>query len=89
LVYENVFSVANEGFSMFIGLGVAIAALIGAWFIAPKLGVDARARIALSALSAGLVCATTAGFMVSNLAGICVIAAGFLSTAILFGYERG
>lgn len=83
------FSVANEGFSMFIGIGLAVAALIGAWFIAPKLGVDARARISLSALATGLVFAATAGFMVSNLAGICVIAAGFLSTAILFGYERG
>ena len=74
---------------MYVGLSLAVLALLGAWFIAPKLGVDMRARISLSALAGGLVSAVTAGFMFSNQAGVIVISASFISVAVLFGYERG
>lgn len=74
---------------MYVGLGLAVLALIAAWFIAPKLGVDTRARISLSALAAGIGSSITAGFMFSNHAGVISIAASFIAVAILFGYERG
>jgi hypothetical protein len=74
---------------MYVGLGLAVLALLGAWFIAPKLGVDMRARISLSALAAGLGSAITAGYMFGDEVGTVVVAASFISVAVLFGYERG
>lgn len=74
---------------MYVGLSLAVLALLGAWFIAPKLGVDMRARISLSALAGGLVSAITSGFMFNNQAGVIAVSASFISVAVLFGYERG
>ena len=74
---------------MYVGLGLAVLALFGAWFIAPKLGVDTRARVSLSSLAAGLVSSITAGYMFGNQIGTIVVSFAFVSVAILFGYERG
>ncbi len=74
---------------MYVGLAVAVfmAGLI--WFISPKLNIDLRGRISTTAITGGVVTASTAGFMYSNIAGVCVVAACLLGIGILFGYERG
>jgi len=74
---------------MYVGLGLAVIALVAVWFIAPKLGIDTRAKVSLCSLTAGLISSCTAGYMYSELAGMIAIAVSLVAVAILFGYERG
>jgi hypothetical protein len=89
LVYEIGAANSKEDFGMYIGLAVAVfmAGLI--WFISPKLKIDLRGRISTTAIAGGVTAASTAGFMYSDIAGVCVIAACLIGIGILFGYESG
>lgn len=82
------FAVHKEGFGMLVGLPVAVIAAVLTWAFSPKLGIDLRGRISITALAAGATTAVTAGFMYNNIAGVCTIAASLFVVAVLFGYER-
>jgi hypothetical protein len=73
---------------MLIGLPIAIILAGVTWVFSPKIGVDLRGRISITALSAASATSATAGFMYNNIAGVCTISACFFIVAILFGYER-
>jgi hypothetical protein len=73
---------------MLIGLGIAVLALVVAWFGSGKLGFDVRNKISVSALSSGAVVGTTAGFMYNSTVGMVVLSAMLIIIAVLFGYER-
>jgi hypothetical protein len=73
---------------MFIGLPIAVLVAVLTWIFSPKLGIDMRGKISMTALSAGAVSAVTAGFMYNNIVGVCTIAACLFIVSVLFGYER-
>lgn len=74
---------------MYIGLAVAVIMAGLVWYISPRIGVDIRGRISITAIAGGAVMGSTAGFMYSNIVGFAVVAAFLLGIGILFGYERG
>lgn len=73
---------------MLVGLPIAVVAAVLTWVFSPKLEIDLRGRISATALCPGIVSAVTAGFMYSDIAGMCTVAASLLLVAVLFGYER-
>ena len=73
---------------MFIGLPIAVLVAVLTWIFSPKLGIDMRGKISMTTLSAGVVSASTAGFMYNNIAGVCTMSACLFIVAVLFGYER-
>lgn len=73
---------------MFIGLPIAVLLAVLTWIFSPRLGIDLRGKISMTALSAGATTAVTGGFMYNNIAGVCTMAACLLAVAALFGYER-
>lgn len=73
---------------MLVGLPIAIVLAIATWVFSPKIGVDLRGRISVSALSAAAATSTTAGFMYNNIAGMGMLSACLFVAAVLFGYER-
>jgi hypothetical protein len=73
---------------MFIGLPIAVLVAVLTWIFSPRLGVDMRGKISMTALSLGTASAITAGFMYNNIVGVCTMSACFFIVAVLFGYER-
>ena len=74
---------------MLVGIPIATVAAVLAWVFAPKLGINMRGRISMAALAAASVTGITAGFMYSDILGVCVLSASLFVIAFLFGYERG
>lgn len=89
LVYEIGVAVSKEDSGMYIGLAVAVIMAGLVWYISPRIGVDIRGRISITAIAGGAVMGSTAGFMYSNIVGFAVVAAFLIGIGILFGYERG
>lgn len=73
---------------MYVGLAVAVFMAGLVWYFSPKIGVDIRGRVSITAIAGGAVIGSTAGFMYSNIAGVGVLAAFLVGIGILFGYER-
>lgn len=73
---------------MYVGLAVAVVMAGLVWYFSPRIGVDIRGRISIAAIAGGVVVASTAGFMYSNIAGVGAIAVCLVGIGILFGYER-
>ena len=88
LVYEIGVAVSKEDFGMYVGLAVAVVMAGLVWYFSPKIGVDIRGRISMSAIAGGVVTASTAGFMYSNIAGVGLLSACLVGIGILFGYAR-
>ena len=72
---------------MYIGLAASCVAMVGAWFLAKKFLLEVKEKISFVFLTGGLSSLVTAGFMFSNLAGVCGIAASCIAVSFLFGYE--
>lgn len=73
---------------MLVGLPIAFVAAVLTWVFSPKLGIDLRGKISISALSAASVSAVTAGFMYNNIVGVGILSVCLFIVAALFGYER-
>jgi len=72
---------------MYIGLASSCVAMVGAWFLAKKFLPEVKEKISFVFLTGGLSSLVTAGFMFSNLVGVCSIAASCIAVSFLFGYE--
>jgi hypothetical protein len=88
LVYEIGVAVSKEDFTMYVGLAVAVVMAGLVWYLSPKIGVDVRGRISITAIAVGAVFGSTSGFIYSNIAGLGVLSAFLVGIGILFGYER-